>query len=60
MEEVAQEAAGTQSAMNYIARRQGTVSQWAALRPIFEVCAGEKGYEGGGSNRDACWQQEDV
>ena len=38
-EEVAQEAAGTQSEMNYIGRRQGTVEQWSTLRLIFEVCA---------------------
>ena len=27
------------------------MEQWVALRPIFEVCVGEKGYEGG-------WTQE--
>ena len=24
------------------------MDQWVALRPIFEVCASAKGYEGGG------------
>ena len=33
------EAAGTQLVMTYIGRQQGMVSQWVALRPIFEVCA---------------------
>ena len=33
--------------MNYIGIRQATVVQWVALRLIFEVYAGKKGYEGG-------------
>ena len=37
--EVVGEAAGTQSEMTYIGRRQGTVAQWVVLRPIIEVCA---------------------
>ena len=28
--------------------RRGAVSQWVALRPIFEVCERDQGYEGGG------------
>ena len=52
------ELAGTQSAMTYIGRRQGTVAQWVALRPIFEVYTGEKGYEGGGIRRGVWWSQE--
>ena len=39
---------GVQLAAMYIGRRQGEVSQWVALRSIFEVCAREQGYEGGG------------
>ena len=35
-------------AANYIGCRQGVVSQWVALQPIFELCATEKGYEGRG------------
>ena len=56
--EVVQEAAVTQLEMAYIWRRQATVSQWVELRPIFEVCAGEKVYEGGGRSREAWWRQE--
>ena len=33
------EAVGTESARIYIERRQSTVAQWVALRPLFEVCA---------------------
>ena len=56
--EVVQEAVGTQSAMTYIGRIQGTVAQWVALHPIFEVCAREAGYEGGGCRRVALWRQD--
>ena len=38
-EEGGREAAVTQSARKYIGRHQATVSQWVALRPLFEVCA---------------------
>ena len=35
------------------------MTQWVALRPIFEVCARDKGYrEGGGHRGDSWWQQE--
>ena len=34
--------------VTYIGRRQETVAQWVALRPLFEVCTREKGYEGVG------------
>ena len=47
-------------AMTYIGRRQATVAQWVALRPLFEVCAREKGYEGGGSRREDLWRQEVI
>ena len=30
------------------------------LQTIFDMCAGEKGYEGGGLMRDAWWHQEVV
>ena len=52
------EAAGTQSARIYIERRQATVAQWVVLRPLFDVCARETGYEGGGRRRKVCWRQE--
>ena len=56
-EEGVQEAVGTQLARNYIERRQATVAQWVALRPLFEVCARETWYAGGGSRREAWWRQ---
>ena len=57
-EESVQEAAGTQSARIYIEKRQATVAQWVALRPLFEVCARDTGYKGGGRRRKAWWRQE--
>ena len=45
-------------AVTYIGLRQATVAQWVEFRPIFEVCEGEKGYEGSGSRREARWLQE--
>ena len=33
------EAVVMQSVRTYIGRRQATVDQWVALRPLFEVCA---------------------
>ena len=55
---VVREAVGTQSEMIYIGRQQATVAQWVALQPIFELCVGEKGYEGGRSRREPWWRQE--
>ena len=46
--EVVQEAAGTHLLMTYIGKIQENVAQWVALKLIFEVCAGEKGYKGCG------------
>ena len=48
-----QEATGTQLAMTYIGIRKANVAQWVVLRPIFEVCAGNTGNEGGGRRREA-------
>ena len=42
----------------YIGIRKATVAQWVTLQPILEVCAGEKGCEGGGLSREAWWLQE--
>ena len=56
--EVVWKAAGTQSEMIYIGRRQGMVAQWVALWPIFEVCARDTVYTGGGLRRDTWWRQE--
>ena len=44
--------------MTYIGIRQATRAQWVVLWPIFEVCAGDKGYEGRGHRREAWWRQE--
>ena len=41
---------GNQDTRTYTVRRQETVAQWVALRPIFEVCVQETGYEGGGAD----------
>ena len=56
--EVVREAAGTQISMTYIGRQQATVAKCVALRPIFEVFTGEKGYEMIGLRREAWWSQE--
>ena len=42
------QVAETKPLWEYIKRRQATVVEWVSLRPIFEVCAEEMGYEGGG------------
>ena len=39
-------------------RRQATVAEWVALRTIFDVCAVETGYEGGGRLRVPWWRHE--
>ena len=36
----------------YIGHKQGKLSQWVKLRPIFELCTGKQFYGGGG------WRQE--
>ena len=46
--------------MTYIDTQHAIVAQWVALRPIFEVCTGKTGYEGGGCRRDAWWYQGDY
>ena len=56
--DVVQKANGKQSEMTYIGRQKATVAQGVELQPIFEVCAGEKVYEGGGRSREAWWRQE--
>ena len=56
--EVLRGKAVTQLEITYIGILQATVAQWVALRPIFEVCAGENGYDGGGLRREAWWRQE--
>ena len=44
--EVVCEAAQNQSTRTYVGRRQVMVAHWVVLWPIFEVCAGDKVYEG--------------
>ena len=34
------------------------MAQWVALWTLFEVCARETGYEGGGRMRKVWWRQE--
>ena len=36
----------------YIEQRQATVDQWVAISPLFDVCARDTGYEGGGSEEE--------
>ena len=38
----------------YIELRQETVAQWVEINPLFEVCARETGYEGGGGGVGRC------
>ena len=45
VEEGMREASRTQSDRVCMDGRQTTVAQWVALRPLFEVCARETGYE---------------
>ena len=52
------QAEGTKPLQYYINRRQATVAEWVALRPILEVCEKETGYEGGGSLHWQCWRQK--
>ena len=47
--------AETQLIQTYLDRRQVTVADWVALRPIFGVCARETGYVGGGKLRVPWW-----
>ena len=46
------QAEGTKPLREYIKRRQATVAEWVDLQTIFEVCAKEKGYEGGKGFRE--------
>ena len=52
------QGAGTQLIQNYLERRKATVAEWVALRSIFEVCARETGYGGGGNTRNPRLRQE--
>ena len=51
------QGAGTQPLQTYLDRRYATVAEWVALRPIFDVRARERGYEGGGKPQVPWWRQ---
>ena len=42
------QAEGKKPLKKYIDKRQAKVTEWVALRPIFEVCAKDTSYEVGG------------
>ena len=42
----------------YIDRRQGTVTQWVDLRPIFEVFSRDTESSGGGRRKKPLWRKE--
>ena len=52
------QAAGTKPLQEYINKRQATIAEWVGLHTIFEVSAGDIGYEGGGELCKPWWQQE--
>ena len=54
------QVAGTKRLREYIENRQATVADWVALWPIFEVCAKDTVYEGGGKLCEPWWRQEDA
>ena len=54
------QAEGTKPIWEYINKRQAMVAGWVALWPIFEVCAKDMGYEGGGKLCETWWQQAAV
>ena len=56
-EERVLQATGTKTLREYIERRQGAVAGWVSLRPIFQICANETGYEAGGRARRQWWRQ---
>ena len=51
------QAEGTKLLREYIDKRKVTVEEWSALRPLFEVCANETGYEGEGNFHELWWRQ---
>ena len=56
-EETVLEKSGTQPLGTYIDRRQATVAEWLALRPILEVCEKEKAYKRRRRRQDPWWRQ---
>ena len=51
------QGAGTQPLHTYLYRRKATVAEYVSLRPISEVCARVKGYEGRENTREPWWIQ---
>ena len=47
----------TQTLGTYIDKRQMTVAEWVALRPIIEICDRETGYKGGGRRCEPWWRK---
>ena len=48
----------TKALRKYIDKRQALITEWMNLWPIFEVCAKEMGYKGGGKFQEPWWRQE--
>ena len=51
---------GTKTLWEYIKRSQAKVAEWVDLRPVFEVCVKETGFEGGGRERKQWSHQTEV
>ena len=51
------QGAFTQPLQTYLDRRQATVEKWKYLRPIFDICVREIGYEGERKLRVPWWRQ---
>ena len=54
------QGAGTQTIRTYVDRRQVTVAEWMSIRPIFDLCVRDTGYEGGGRLWVPWWRQKAV
>ena len=52
--------AGTQTLSKYVDRLQATVAEWVAIRPIFDVCVRDTGYEGWGILWVPWWRQKSA
>ena len=51
------QATGENPLRGYIERRQAAVAEWVDLQLLFEVCAEETGFDGGGRAREQWWRQ---
>ena len=52
------QGAGTQTIRTYVDRRQETMTEWVSTRTIFDVCAREMEYKGGGRLRVPWFSQK--